>query len=726
MGGRSEFSWKDFMTWSEEAPRIMIQPHDRPATAACCPCVTWGFAVRPKRDCDPLTADTPEEEERRRKLWLDDINEFVGLFQRSMDGKPQEDNGPFRHRGDDGIVGAKITDELGDANFDADAAADNKLGLRSRNFRFNWRGVPGVIEVQNHTEFVAFLFILGFDLPRARLKTGDGVAPPELGAWAPEAMETQRALRDALDTILEDDGSSDEGAAVAEAAQVAFEDVWRDFADDIARAWRDVRKTPRPAKGQIRGRRMTGPPLMGEAFTAFRLVVAGPIAPREDPPVGGEAAAPLEQGEGRALDREDMAKFLYKRDAAIRRLFPESPDREFVAHGAERSRHIFVSTLSSALQYEIYRGDNEIKREPHRVYDADQTTPRGVIYFIRTPRGRGPNSHQIGRLIERLHSLEVFRAAALFDFRSLRFADRVLRQLGQKLDALTLSNIAFRRKIASDELWEVFKQLRNLDRDPKNPINDDDGRKTGGARGGLSFRVSRANLYVGTFGRRLEELKIQAIPTWQPLNEIMERRLRRSFDLIEEIGERRDRLLRRLTLLIEHLQWDELNEVQRDAGKTLQAADFIAAFSVIFGAGAVGATVGAVSDLATTTDYMRETIALRAATVLEAIPDAIDRHAVDPGAESGGPPKPEINPLGGALLGIAFGVLLTGVLGVRRVLQAFTRVPFVQQFVRRSRMALKNRFFTWAIETGPFALYWLAAITLIGAFFTPMSVFVAG
>lgn len=698
-----------FLAWSDEAPTIMLQPHDRPATAARCPCVTWGFATRPEPEADPLLTKTPDAETKARRAWEARVERFVKLFDRDAPAKsPGQDHGPFRAVQDGDLRLPLIGDIEG--------AAGALSGMRSRNFNFDWRGIPCVLEVQFHAEFAHFLIIMSPHLHRRDFRTDPNAAEPwERDIWPDEGrtwtrlIDELRMLGDAkrvgdtyyLPDITRGPSGQDHGWPVTEkedferevnkASDFVYKDVWRLLIADLAAAAEQASREAETIGGRLEfGRRRDEALVPGEAFSSLRLAVTGPI----EPLLGHEIDAsdqpdPMVDANGLAPRR--MERFLAKREPVLKRVFAESPDREFIAHGAQRSRHVFVSSLSSSLPYAILKktgGVHTSKRMREAGVELlrdEDAGPRALLFFIRDPAppirasvqrelsddaaaapvaeedaqaaapgpyeklSGEPEVHQLGRLLERLHSVELFRAAALLDLNAIDRYDRALRHVGRSLDAINIRNIGDSRRVEGAALREVFRQIKAME----TTVDGEDA-----PRGGLSYRVSRASLYVQTLDRRLGELKIAPIPTWQPLDEFIARRAQRRFDTIAELGDRRDRLLRRLTLLVENLQWDELNEVQNDAAKTLQAADFIAYFSAAFGASAVGATIGSVANLDLIVEYFQSTVMADFWPWYRGALTAFGHTSLESEAES--------NPYGGAYFGGAVGIVICLLLFVNR------------------------------------------------------------
>lgn len=540
-------------SWSQEAPRILMQAHDRPSFAMRSPCASWSFCVRPRREADPLTTADLDEERRRRKAWRGDLGAFLQNFIAEPPTEGGAPDGPVRapehpkpalHFADDG-----------EANFSP----------RSRNATFYWRGMPGVLQMNYYSEFAQFIVTLSPSFTPARLAPGaarpaDAAEPSATRGKLELAFETLAVARFADNAYQlprrggEDEESFDRKefhALVEAAATVAYDEVWAELVGDL-------RGRRIKAGGSVEG----GLFATAEIFAEFALVAVGPVAPSaEEESDDGEIAK--ERVVERGLKPERMARFLERRAHALDAIFVDGPDREFVAHGAERSRHIYVTTLNSTLRTRL-----ECRDTPKALdsLSGAACAPRGLIYFVGTPPERhfaglqsadgGPNAHQLGRLLERLQSIEMFRAAALLDFVEVDRAANGLRRIGARLDAIP-ENVAAKRE--GEALKAALGALKHIDGGPS---------PESGTRGGVAYRVSRSALYARSMERRLAELKIKPIPSWQPLAEYLNRRLRDRLDQIAEIGDRRDRLLRRLTLLIDRLQWDELNEIQRDNAHT--------------------------------------------------------------------------------------------------------------------------------------------------------------
>ena len=533
------FKWSEFFEWSENAAEFVTKPHDRPAPPVRSPCVSWGFSIRPKRGRDPIDALNKDDEETRKKAWIAALNDALSVFDDDRFVFPFDQDLPQLH------FDAKS--QLG-GQFGRDKKNVPPIQIVSKHFPIVWRGVPGEVQVETHTEFASFLFIFS---PRLYLPDwlerikgpGYHVAHGDTPIW--------RDLRDHLGLVGKETAQlAEQGlfpGAVDRAQSFLYGEFWDAFAADLVTVF----------KQRHRDRKLSGgwspdePIFPGEVFASLRIVAArcdDSWREGKDDEVALDPMAPQE-----AFD------FLKRRVKVIDRLFPPSPQREFVANLALKSKCVFVSPLGSTITHQLETEDYAAK------YDGDDVAPTPPSRALILLKSR-PDSHQLGRLIERLHALQTFRIAALFDYNRLLDVGSELRRLGFELDKFIVGSRDRSPTRTKRDLNHILSKLQELGEE---------------IRGGLSYRVSRSTLYVASFERRMDEMSTTVIDTWQPYDEFIQRRLKRTFDYVADLGERRNRLLQRLQLFIERLQWDELHDVQHETRRTLQSTDVIAYVGVI-------------------------------------------------------------------------------------------------------------------------------------------------
>jgi len=189
--------------------------------------------------------------------------------------------------------------------------------------------------------------------------------------------------------------------------------------------------------------------------------------------------------------------------------------RELVACGMLRGRAVYVSPLGSAQLY------------GRRIAKPARHMP---VYFALMTND--VHRWQIGRLVQRIHSLGTLRLLALRDLSFIRSASLKIRRLGTELDALNRQYDTKRDKPADEreELGIAELAVRELRR-KINALNS-------GLPGGLAYRIYRSRYFAESFKRLVEDLAVIRIEGWQPYDEFVRRRLYAVYDFIDRVGNR--------------------------------------------------------------------------------------------------------------------------------------------------------------------------------------------
>jgi hypothetical protein len=137
---------------------------------------------------------------------------------------------------------------------------------------------------------------------------------------------------------------------------------------------------------------------------------------------------------------------------------------------------------------------------------------------------------QMGRLVERLNTLGTYRQAALRDLAALNKVSDGMRGIGAALDRPDLTDDQFNAEYAA------FQLLKNK----------------GGCRlpdDGILFRIERSRFYVTAFTGLVGDLRNHRVSGYQSYPDFVQRRYRTTWDRIDRIGIRHERLARRLDYL---------------------------------------------------------------------------------------------------------------------------------------------------------------------------------
>ena len=579
--------WSDLFKWARNSATYAAKPHDRPAPVVEGPAVAWGIALRPSEAGDPLLAVNPQEEARRKAKWIDQINNIVRLFLHPDITAPNEDQLPWLELSGGASGAEKKNDER------------PQISIESRHFPFIWRGLLGVLSVETHTEFVKFLFVFSAApwLSPAHPRYKDLKLENDYSDLIDVNEIKDSDERGKLTAMLNVIGAKDGDATpeqVEEAADYLYDEFWLEFARKLRRmaldenfdGGRDIR---------TRVSRQGESLFPGEVLGSLRIVVASSRTGWEgwDPAdavrfgwrkKGDPLDDHVDNAPDLSPDRVDPSveayHFMHVRRRAFDAIFGRTVDREFVANRVLSGRHIFISPLGSTIQTEMNAAARERKDEGASLPEGvtPMTPPSRALLLLRSRA----EPHQIGRFIERLHALQTLRIMALTNYAELIQVGSRLRSLGLRFDKKVSAAPDEHVDIRSHELRKIFDELQELGKE---------------VRGGLSYRVSRANLYATSFERRIEEMRCSdpdtgRIDGWQPYDEFIRRRLKESFTYLSDLSDRRDRLFRRIGLLLERLQWQELTNVQKDAHNTLRSTDEIAYIGVIAASATLGLGIG--------------------------------------------------------------------------------------------------------------------------------------
>jgi Protein of unknown function (DUF3422) len=204
-----------------------------------------------------------------------------------------------------------------------------------------------------------------------------------------------------------------------------------------------------------------------------------------------------------------------------------------------------------------------------------------INYFVLTT---GINSWQMGRLVDTLHTLGTVRLMARRYLEPLRAAGRGLHDLEQ-------SNLKRIEELLKNYDLDHTKQsnLTRREEMPKGPDLDqtttDVMRRLAKAsselfdirmsvRGGVPYRVERSRYYRSQFKSLLITLRIGRlgrIEGFQPYDEFVERRFGSTYDFIDMVGKRFNRLERQLSDLYQRVLTTETARLQRETARETKA-----------------------------------------------------------------------------------------------------------------------------------------------------------
>lgn len=173
---------------------------------------------------------------------------------------------------------------------------------------------------------------------------------------------------------------------------------------------------------------------------------------------------------------------------------------------------------------------------------------------------------QIGRLVDRLHTVGTLRVASLWDSGNLNKVGFPLRDLIYQVD-----NIGHRpsRQIVKS----LNARFRHLSSE--------------GGEGGLQYRTERALFYVQRFYEEWKALRGQRIEGFQPYEAFVERRIGENWEYLRRLRARHGQISSSLSLLYNELRAAEALQQTRKLGRLLGFAEITAIVPIMYYGGQV-------------------------------------------------------------------------------------------------------------------------------------------
>ncbi|MEL6979958.1 MAG: DUF3422 family protein [Pseudomonadota bacterium] len=578
-GGRRPNPLKH-LKWDGLTKLYSAEAHDRPSPPLFAPCISFGFSLRPEAGKDPIESDTPTEQGDRRLEWVEKINVILAAFEDER----------FRP------AGAVETDRFaltrgsytgrGDGESGAEKDAD-RFRLVSKNFRIRWNNkdgegarwrLPGYVVVDQQHEYTSFLFTLSLrerDAPRLKptasdLDPADLVDPTaETPRLKPLPWPEQRFPEDTLPHDIEnaldylstanfrgyDDLPDDHAEKIKSITKLLIDGVWDQFLIDLKSACRDLTKDGAPKLDFIDSTSRKNDVIAwinkndvvfpGEAFSSLKGVVV-----RQDQfwdQIDDKRERPSRYFEKEAYNALEDRRLL------LREFFNDGltdlRNREFIGSRIVSKQAIHVTTLGST------QFDSALENKKVTVSADDVVSPTRYFVMLKDR----PDAPQLGRMIERLHTLETLRIASVIDIDDLRDMGVGLRHEGARLDRWFQSE----RKswFGRQSLEKIIGNIAGLGEN---------------VRGGPTYRISQASLYQDAYARAIEDLREDRIETWQPYEIFIRRRLQESFDFFKEVEDRRDFIFQRVQILLQRNLERETNANLRSTDNLSLLAAFIA------------------------------------------------------------------------------------------------------------------------------------------------------
>jgi hypothetical protein len=517
--------------------KTIREPHRRSATACRAPGLIWHFGFWPKREKDPQDAKTQGDFNNRLTNWIDaELAPFVGrLHAAGSTGYPgNPPNFKVRDRDEDGVTKKIYTSNRTDVEF-----------------RLPWNGFNIGARIELHADYVTVTFFTSVE------DASDATSfKSEVIRWFENASgadaEDARAASDYLHDgfwrgfsahLLAKGGGQPAPADEKQAAPGKW----------LQRLlkWR-AKKPPKPNN--------IGAFAPGEIFLDVRGVLLQ-VAETNDGFIPWlRSMGTAEALANSKLDGKIAARLLKQHEHFLSHGGFDTDPREYVANLFLEERALFISNLGS---------------EPPRGEPGNKDRFIRYQVFVKQAKSR-----ELGRLVERINTLETLKIMSLKDVELIREVGTSIRLQGSKLDKISakLNNVRAEKPKGARKLERALCELEAR-------LDEMSGLPTGG----LAYRVVRSDYYGDQFKRRLKTMEAKPLEFWQSYAMFAERRYYSVLDYIANTGRRIRNLRNRLAATLEAIQTTILVDLTRSvhrvqASTQLQAALlFVIGFSTFFG-----------------------------------------------------------------------------------------------------------------------------------------------
>jgi hypothetical protein len=328
----------------------------------------------------------------------------------------------------------------------------------------------------------------------------------------------------------------------------------------------------------------------GQIFANFRTAVISTSGLPGEPGGEEEKRDAFERFNSRSSECNAVLRGFWP---FVRRMTPYADEKEHVACAVMGYRALYVTALNAYTNYvqgqecdsrldEVPAGalpEMPDPNDPERVIlpGAERFQNRPMRALLLT-KGE-PNTHQVGRIVERFNSLGTMRFFALKSYPLVRDASNHIRICGERLDEIigywTRQREAIEEEYRKKEIEDTdrrgkpVKILSQTDKDDKNEelsnlansienhlldIHADLDAVSKRVPGGLLFRVTRSVFYADKIRVVVKLLKIENIETWVTYEQFLDRSVLPTYDFIERTGKRLEALRERLQVITQSIQ----------------------------------------------------------------------------------------------------------------------------------------------------------------------------
>lgn len=196
----------------------------------------------------------------------------------------------------------------------------------------------------------------------------------------------------------------------------------------------------------------------------------------------------------------------------------------------------------------------------------DWVNEKDPVRFLIVTQNR--HRWQIGRLLERILQSGTLRVAATRDLNTLNKANEELQDIGRDLEAVKAQDVE--QSLLTISLLRT--KLKNLARVGITKIN---------------WRIYRTRYYVESFQQLQEELRINRIEGYQPYSEFVARRLGASWEFVERLGDRLERMMLQMDSVYQQVRLAQEAEQGHDRNEIQELAELVAPFAAAYYGGYV-------------------------------------------------------------------------------------------------------------------------------------------
>lgn len=478
----------------------MAEIHRRIAPSIIPPSLNWYVALWP----EPNFRAHPDiaDQNAGRNDWLGRINAFVANLERTLSGG--QSTGGLRL-------------PLTDSESDLKKAKFLPLYGKSSEHYFYWK-----IKVEAHYEYVTISISLSVSLDPLLSEEELSDDQHSLNGW-PTALSrtTPEMIHQSIESIFKRGETPD---LIRVSSDIIFDKIWDRIIDSAMDGIVEDEK-------------------FGFLFSDFRSLVID-IPEQED-----EKFVP----NGRMDENSTKTDLLKKCSETVERfsqtykmMIGGVRRKELVACSMLRGRYVYLSTLGA-------RDDEKY------VSEGTSNSVKFVLLGI-----TDSDKYQLGRLLERIHTIGASRLAALKNLDRIRNIGRRVQAMGLELDRITRPQ---EPDLVAIENFLVRLNALGTEKQNYQSGGDDE------IRDGASYRISRADFYISVVETRLQDLGIERIEKWQPYDEVLRRRLFPAYKFIGDVGERIERLRDRVNSILSMIETRNSRELLEDRNKQIASQD---------------------------------------------------------------------------------------------------------------------------------------------------------